>query len=223
MTDPQEVKNLTVEAVLARPGLRWTPTEREEVKAWLYEHRQLRALLYIAKRKLGTTPEDAEDALQEFVVKELDYVISMYDPARADSSKFLSFLGFCFGRFCVRLAISMQRRAQSERSLDEGVDEAGGPLAEVSRKEFMDFQSASPSGRSPLKDLYEKELVDEVRTELSKLPPEHRQIFIMRDVEELSYEEIVNALGVPLSTVKTTIHRVRGRLRSRLTGKGIRP
>lgn len=225
MTDPQEVNNLTVEAVLDRPGLRWTPAERAEVKAWLCEDKQwLRTLLYIAYRKGLKTDDAQREALQEFVVRELDYTINMYDPTRPGASTFLSFLGFCFGRFCVRAATSMRRKAEVERSLDEGgEDETGAALAEVSRKEFLNFQSGSPSGRSPVKDLYSKEIVNEVCAELSRVSPAHRQMFIMRDSEELSYEEIAAALGAPVNTVKTTVHRVRRRLRNRLLGKGIRP
>jgi RNA polymerase sigma factor (sigma-70 family) len=223
MTDPQMVKKLTVEAILDKPGLRWRPTERDVVKDWLYENRQLRSLLYIAKRKVSMTPEDAEDALQEFVIRELDYVISMYDPKRSGSSTFLTFVSFCFFRFCVREAVSIQENALVERSLDEGEGETGGALAAIYREEVLNFHSARSSVRSPDKDLYKKEVVDEVCVELSKLSTLNRQIFIMREFEELSYEEIAVALRLPVSTVKVALHRVRARLKSRLIEKGIRP
>lgn len=56
---------------------------------------------------------------------------------------------------------------------------------------------------------------------LARLPEPFRAAVMLRDVEELSYGEIAEALQVPMGTVMSRIHRGRARLRAALAG--IRP
>jgi RNA polymerase sigma-70 factor (ECF subfamily) len=53
---------------------------------------------------------------------------------------------------------------------------------------------------------------------LAGLPEVFREAVILRDVEELSYEEISGVLGVPIGTVTSRIYRGRALLRSALAG-----
>lgn len=52
---------------------------------------------------------------------------------------------------------------------------------------------------------------------LDQLPAHYRAILVMRDVEELSNEEVAEALGESVSTVKSRLHRARMALRETLT------
>jgi len=54
--------------------------------------------------------------------------------------------------------------------------------------------------------------MERVRAAIDQLPEEFREVIILRELEELSYEEIVEMLRVPLGTVKSRINRARGRL-----------
>ena len=54
--------------------------------------------------------------------------------------------------------------------------------------------------------------VEKVRAAIDQLPDEFREVILLREIEELSYEEIVEMLRVPLGTVKSRINRARGRL-----------
>ena len=49
---------------------------------------------------------------------------------------------------------------------------------------------------------------------LERLDDDHKQILLLRDVEDLSYEEIAEILEVPRGTVKSRIHRARAELAS---------
>jgi RNA polymerase sigma-70 factor, ECF subfamily len=51
---------------------------------------------------------------------------------------------------------------------------------------------------------------------LAQLPEEHRMVVVLRDVQGLSYEEIADALGVELGTVRSRLHRARTALKTRL-------
>jgi len=51
-----------------------------------------------------------------------------------------------------------------------------------------------------------------LRQALETLPPAWRQAIVLRDLEELSYEEVAERLCLPLGTVKSQISRGRSRL-----------
>lgn len=56
-----------------------------------------------------------------------------------------------------------------------------------------------------------------VQGAIAELDPEHRAVVVLRDVEDLSYEEIAEVTGLPIGTVKSRIHRGRSALAARLT------
>jgi RNA polymerase sigma-70 factor (ECF subfamily) len=56
-----------------------------------------------------------------------------------------------------------------------------------------------------------------IQREINKLPPKFREVIILRDVQELSYEEISKILNVPIGTVKSRVNRGRLKLQDRLT------
>jgi RNA polymerase sigma-70 factor (ECF subfamily) len=61
---------------------------------------------------------------------------------------------------------------------------------------------------------------DFVRT-ISELSFEHRQILLLVGLEELSYREVANELGVPIGTVMSRLARARERLRERMQDEPI--
>ena len=52
-------------------------------------------------------------------------------------------------------------------------------------------------------------LMKEIHAAIDKLPENYKSVVILRDIQELSYEQISNILGVPLGTVKSRINRAR--------------
>ena len=55
-----------------------------------------------------------------------------------------------------------------------------------------------------------------LESEMKRLPEKYKTAFLLRDVDNLSYEEIAQVLGVPLGTVKSRVNRARAILRTRL-------
>ncbi|MCW5959770.1 MAG: sigma-70 family RNA polymerase sigma factor [Pyrinomonadaceae bacterium] len=64
-------------------------------------------------------------------------------------------------------------------------------------------------GTSAHKEIERRELRHQVQEGIDKLPPDLRTCVILRDIEELSYKEIVDALEIPEGTVKSRINRGR--------------
>jgi RNA polymerase sigma-70 factor (ECF subfamily) len=58
---------------------------------------------------------------------------------------------------------------------------------------------------------------------IDQLPQKQKEIFILREVEELSYEEIALQLEISLEQVKITLHRARKRVRECAINQGITP
>ena len=61
---------------------------------------------------------------------------------------------------------------------------------------------------------------DAVRRGLAALPPDHREILLLREIQGLSYEEIADVLGLEAGTVKSRIFRARKKLCSFLIKDG---
>lgn len=55
-----------------------------------------------------------------------------------------------------------------------------------------------------------------VLTALAGLPPAFREVLVLREIEELSYNEIADVLGTPVGTVMSRLARARAELRKRL-------
>jgi RNA polymerase sigma-70 factor (ECF subfamily) len=56
-----------------------------------------------------------------------------------------------------------------------------------------------------------------VRKALQKLPPNFREVIVLRELEGMSYREIADITGLPAGTVMSSLSRARGRLRQVLT------
>jgi RNA polymerase sigma-70 factor, ECF subfamily len=66
---------------------------------------------------------------------------------------------------------------------------------------------------NPIDDYVEGHLSERVSKALSGLSPEQRQIVMLADVEECSYQEIAEIVGCSIGTVRSRLHRARSQLR----------
>jgi RNA polymerase sigma-70 factor, ECF subfamily len=72
-------------------------------------------------------------------------------------------------------------------------------------------------GPAPDAGVHRSEAETLVRAALAELPEEQRAIVVMRDIEDLSYDEIGELLDLPKGTVKSRLHRARAHLARVLT------
>ena len=54
---------------------------------------------------------------------------------------------------------------------------------------------------------------------IAKLPEKYKTAFVLRDVDQMSYDEVAQVLGVPLGTVKSRVNRARAILKDELRPK----
>ena len=150
--------------------------------------------------RMCPTPEDAAEAAQEAFLAAWQGLPNL----RGDAA-FSTWLYRLVSNACVDLLRRERRRtAAAGPSLDDG----DAPL---------DPPDPAPS---PQEVLEGRELRRAVEEGLRVLPEEYRQPLILREIHQLSYQEIAQAMELDLGTVKSRISRGRGRLREILLAGG---
>ncbi len=87
-------------------------------------------------------------------------------------------------------------------------------LSQMSRKEK---QYEIPAIQNDVdKSLNDDYINKRIKKAIQKLPEHFKSIIILRDIQEFSYDEISNIVGVPLGTVKSRINRARLQLQADL-------
>jgi len=82
--------------------------------------------------------------------------------------------------------------------------------------EYFDAPEDETRKNNPLVDLLDKELAAQVDACIAALPPLQREVIVLRQFQELSYEEIASVTEAGLSAVKARLHRARQTLARQL-------
>ncbi|MDR2087945.1 MAG: sigma-70 family RNA polymerase sigma factor [Clostridiales Family XIII bacterium] len=138
---------------------------------------------------------DAMDALQESFIKIYRNLNSFKGDSRFDT---------WVHRITVNTCKDMLRKNEKYKLNDSlyTTGEDGDYLRE--------FPDAEPG---PEDAVMMSELASELLRCVDMLPPDHRDVIILRDIRNLSYDEISEILDASLGTVKSRINRARGNLR----------
>ena len=158
----------------------------------LYRRRQA-ALFRFALHMSGSVPV-AEDVTQEVFLLLLREDCG-YDPERGTLS------GYLFG-IARKLVLRHLERGRADVALDlESEDSAA---LELSVKD------------DPLVDLTHREGLEALRRAVAALPRRYREVVVLCDLEEVDYADAAVALGCPIGTVRSRLHRARGLLLDKL-------
>lgn len=161
---------------------------------------QIFNLLY---RMIGNRAE-AEDLAQEVFIT----VFKSIDQFRGES-KFSTWLYRVAVNHCKNRIKYLARRHDRDQS----------ELDEVAEHQAV-AQGGAPIGaghiEGPDRVLEGVELEAMVQKAIAQLEEEHRVVVVLRDIEELSYEEICEITGLPEGTVKSRLHRARLALKEKL-------
>ncbi len=141
------------------------------------------------------SPEEAKDLAQ-------DIFVTVYRslPKLREKEKFTSWLYQIAINHCRNRYKKLSRRGYfSNISLDD-------------EESFL--QIAGDEG--PEKLLQRKNTINLVRATIDSMAEAEKEIILLRDIQELAYEEISDILHIPLGTVKSKLNRARTSLKDRL-------
>ena len=155
-----------------------------------------RKIFSVSFGMLGSA-EEARDATQETFIAAYRNLQGFRGESRVSS---------WLHRIAVNQCISRQRRARvrSETGIEDESLSAG--------ERFL----ATPEHASPAHAAEKKQRREAVRKAVSSLPPELREVVVLKEFEDLTFQEIADALQIPLSTVKSRLYTALRQLRLRL-------
>jgi RNA polymerase sigma-70 factor (ECF subfamily) len=172
----------------------------EDAFASLFRRRQ--GGLYRFALQMTGSEATAEDVTQEA------FMTLIRDPKRFDADRG-TVSAFLFG--VARNHI--MRRMHVERAfvaMPEGHEEE---FASSMKKRAGGHPGAT---ENPSEILTRAETVDLVREAVLTLPPVYREVVVLCDLQELSYEDVAVAIGCAIGTVRSRLHRARNLLVSKL-------
>lgn len=164
-------------------------------------HRHYQSCLKLALSILRDR-QDAEDEVQNACWKAFEHIGQFQQ-----DSKFSTWLT----RIVVNQCLMRLRQAKRAKFLyidDTLVGE------DVATLELPD------QGQSPEEELSQREVATVLQTEINRIPPLLRRVFVLRDVEEKPMPDVAGELGISVAAAKSRLLRARLELRNRLARHG---
>src|SRR5438105_5303939 len=177
----------------------------EEAYAWLVGefHQPVYSVIY----RILTDPADAADTTQEVFLK----IFRGMKHFHGESS-----LKTWIYRIAIHDASNRRRwwfrHKSKETSMEQNESASEQHFSQEVSSALIDHH------KSPFETVADHEVQERVEQELRKVAEPYRTAVVLRDIEELSYEEIAEITQVSLGTVKSRITRGRDALRKRLSG-----
>ncbi|MEI7028325.1 RNA polymerase sigma factor SigW [Paenibacillus sp. y28] len=181
-------------AKLARNGDRRAFSELVEI----YKDK----IYHMAYRMLSNAHE-AEEIVQETFLR-VFMNLHRYD----ENQKFSTWIY----RIGTNLSIDRLRKRKANFSLDAGISDTEG----------MDWYDALPSEeKTPESQVVLSETQAQIRKAIDMLPEKYKSVVILRYLHDMSLQEIGDVLNMPVTTVKTRVHRGREYLRKKLENESL--
>ena len=142
---------------------------------------------------------DAEDVAQEAFLKAFRHLATFRSEAK-------------FSTWLIGIALNEARsRLRREGILRmESIDDTSDKGGDTSPAMLRDWREV------PSEALERKEVRQMLQQAITNLPPIYREVFVLRDVEELNNEETAAALSISVGNVKVRLHRARLMLQKQL-------
>jgi len=160
-----------------------------EESAWEELLRAHNRKIYNLCYRFTGRPAEAEDLTQEVFIK-IFQTLTTYDAAQGAFSTWLN-------RVARNHLVDHYRRTHKDRLTSSIEDETGGLEDKPSAEEH------------PVARVESRERHEVLQAALNRLSPDMREAVVLRDFQDLDYDEIAEVLGVPEGTVKSRINRGR--------------
>ncbi len=158
---------------------------------WQEIVRRHSGVVWATTYKLLGDHEDAADCFQETFMAALEI---------SRREKINNWNGF-LRRLCIHKAIDILRRRFRHSSRQEGIS---------------DMQIIASSHPGPIQQVVARELMNQLRKALTKLPARQGEVFCMRCLEQMSYRSIARQLRMKNTAVRVLVHRTRKELKKLL-------
>lgn len=141
--------------------------------------------------RMLSSQEEAEDIVQEAFVR-------VYQHCNSFDFK------HCFSTWIYTIALNLARNElrRRKRFKFQDITDMEGNESEIS----VEMKLPTSIGQT-------------LDREIKSLPEKYKTAFILRDIQEMSYEEVAQVMSVPLGTVKSRVNRARAMLREKLAPK----
>lgn len=145
--------------------------------------------LYSAMLHVVGSHDEAEDVVQDSFVQAYVKLNTFQG-----NSRFFTWLY----RIAFNNALSRRRRRRADMSIEQSREVSGG--------EPEDRQEA------PDEPLMRNERISMVKAAMAKLTEEHRHILVLREMQDMAYEDIAEILSINIGTVRSRLSRARNQL-----------
>ena len=161
--------------------------------------------VYTAVFALLRNEADADDCAQEAVLKAFKNIRQF----RAEAK---------FSTWLIQIAVNeaRMRRRKERADITEPIEQVKARDDTYTPRDFADWREI------PSEALERKEVREKLGEALGSLGQIYREVFVLRDMEQLSIEETAKALGISTASVKTRLLRARLMLRD-LLAPGLGP
>lgn len=171
---------------------------------WIFE--RYHRLIFRSFERSGISPEDSRDLVQEVFLAAFR---SIHDLRNA--SGFSAWL-LSIGRNALRNEIERQR-SQKRFGYHVCVEQSAEPEAAAGLAELADHNPAS----DVLGMILDQEKLAKVTEALGNLPAQMRRCAHLRIVEDRSYSEIAEIIGISINTVKAHLHQAKKAMKDKLS------
>jgi RNA polymerase sigma-70 factor (ECF subfamily) len=162
--------------------------------------RQHNSKLFRVARSILRDDAEAEDALQDAYLDAYRHI----DRFRGGSR-----LGTWLTRIVINHALMRLRKSRRDRQFT--------PVQATEEGPARPHEPQDPAAEPPDGAAFRSELRRLLERRIDELPPMFRTVLVMRDVEEMSAQEVAECLAIPAATVRTRLFRARALLRASLT------
>jgi len=157
--------------------------------------------VYAAAMAILRNEADAEDCAQEAMLK-----------AFANLRRFRAESRFSTWLIQITVNEALMRRRRERTVAMEGLDDRRDEETDYVPRDFADWREI------PSEALERKEVRERLAQALASLDRKYREVFVLRDVEQLNIQETAEVLGISVASVKTRLLRARLMLRDLLAG-----
>lgn len=137
--------------------------------------------------------EESKDLAQETFIKAYTALTSFRKDARFSPWLY---------RIAINLCLNYRKRRREKISIEE--------------ESVVDS-----TGLTPAEAAEQHETQQQVQQAILSLPESYRVVLVLRHINDLTYQEIAQALGIPVGTVKARLFRARQMLQERLRAEGM--